>query len=82
MADQKLTQSSPLLFGLIRIAVAIASRLPLRVARALGAAIGVALWHLPASFRRVTQTNLELCFPELTPRERRRLGRRSRYPQR
>ena len=77
MADQKLTQSSPLLFGLIRITVSIASRLPLRVARALGAAIGVALWHLPTSFRRVTQTNLELCFPELTARQRRRLGRRS-----
>jgi KDO2-lipid IV(A) lauroyltransferase len=43
--------------------------LPLPVLRALGAAMGWALYGLVSSRRRVAQTNLRLCFPHLSERQ-------------
>jgi KDO2-lipid IV(A) lauroyltransferase len=55
----------------------LAALLPLPVAHALGTAIGLCLYAFPTESRRVARRNLELCFPALTPRERRGLLRRA-----
>jgi len=49
--------------------------LPLPLLRALGGFFGLVLHALGAERRRVTRTNLGLCFPELPEAERRRLAR-------
>jgi len=46
---------------------------PLPLARALGVALGWALYGLVGERRRVVQANLQLCFPSLGEAERRRL---------
>jgi len=51
------------------------SRLPLPVLRPIGRALGTFAWWLARPRRNVTLVNLALCFPAMTPRERRRLGR-------
>ena len=51
------------------------SRLPLPVLRPIGRTLGTLAWWLARPRRRVTLINLALCFPTLTLRERRRLGR-------
>jgi len=50
--------------------------LPLGVQIVLGAALGRLLALLPLGYVRVARRNLELCFPELSDRERRALLRR------
>lgn len=50
--------------------------LPLPILRALGAAFGLLLYVLGRERRRVANTNLRLCFPELPASERGRLTRR------
>ncbi len=49
--------------------------LPLSWQAAFGQGLGVLLWRLAASRRRITLRNLALCFPELTQEARERLGR-------
>ncbi len=49
--------------------------LPLPVLRALGVAMGMALYGLVRSRRRVVATNLQLCFPDWTTAERQRCTR-------
>ena len=51
--------------------------MPLPVVRALGAALGWALYALVAPRRRVVTTNLMLCFPELPAPEIKRLTQRT-----
>ncbi len=51
--------------------------LPLPANHALGAFIGWLAWVLPTPAKRITRINLDLCLPELSPAERRRLARRS-----
>ena len=51
------------------------ARLPLRLQRVLGRALGLLLYALAASRRRVTRINFRLCMPELDGRERERLVR-------
>lgn len=51
--------------------------LPLPVIRALGRALGWFLYVFVGSRRRVVQTNLALCFPELSPAERQQLTRQT-----
>lgn len=53
------------------------SCLPLPVAHGLGAVLGWLAWLLPTEARRVSRINIDLCFPELSPEQRRRLVRRS-----
>ena len=52
------------------------SWLPSRVLWVLGSALGLLFYLFPTPSRRVAVRNLELCFPEMDPRERRRLLRR------
>ncbi|WP_394789717.1 lysophospholipid acyltransferase family protein [Rhodoferax sp.] len=52
------------------------ARLPLRWVRAVGWLIGVLLFQLLRSRRKVANTNLALCFPELSVQERRALVRK------
>jgi len=49
--------------------------LPARWLAALGEALGRVAWRLPTERRHVVRTNLALCFPEMAPAERERLGR-------
>jgi len=49
--------------------------LPLPVLAALGRGLGALLWRLAGSRRRIALRNLELCFPEQTPEQRRTLAR-------
>ncbi|MGE0796759.1 MAG: lysophospholipid acyltransferase family protein [Lautropia sp.] len=49
------------------------SALPYPVLRALGNGLGILLYWLAASRRRIGRTNLRLCFPHLSEAERRRL---------
>ena len=51
--------------------------LPLRWGQRIAILPGWLLAHLPNGLRRITETNLELCFPELSPAERRTLACRS-----
>ncbi|MDX1604631.1 MAG: lysophospholipid acyltransferase family protein [Candidatus Competibacterales bacterium] len=53
------------------------ARLPLPLLHALGTAAGWLLWLVPNRERRTAATNLRICLPELSPRTRRRLLRRS-----
>lgn len=51
------------------------AHLPLAWVRALGVALGWALYLLAGSRRRVVQVNLRLCFPQSTPAQWRRMAR-------
>lgn len=71
---------NPLLRGLTRLGLALMvhmSRWPLPVLRALGVALGLVLYAVVPSRRHIVQSNLALCFPELSRRERHRMARRS-----
>lgn len=60
------------LLGLLRLL----QRLPLPVLAALGWGLGQLLFVLAGSRRRIALRNLELCFPEWPPAQRRRVARR------
>lgn len=49
--------------------------LPWRLKMAIGHLIGLGAWRFARSRRRITETNLALCFPELSEREHARLVR-------
>jgi Kdo2-lipid IVA lauroyltransferase/acyltransferase len=51
------------------------AHLPLSWVRALGRVLGLLLYTLVASRRKVVEVNLRLCFPQWTPAERRRAQR-------
>lgn len=53
------------------------ARLPLPVLRALGRALGVALFALAAPRRRIALRNLQLCFPDMPEAERHASARES-----
>jgi Kdo2-lipid IVA lauroyltransferase/acyltransferase len=53
------------------------SLLPLSAQRALGGALGGAVWLLGTRSAQVTRRNIDLCFPELEERARRRLAAES-----
>lgn len=63
--------------ALTRAGFALTARLPLRVSQGLGAFLGALTFRLRRRTRHVTLVNLALCFPELSQRERRHLGRAS-----
>ncbi|MYL23238.1 LpxL/LpxP family Kdo(2)-lipid IV(A) lauroyl/palmitoleoyl acyltransferase [Halomonas alkaliantarctica] len=54
-------------------AMYLAAWLPWRVKMGLGKAIGLAAWRLAKRRRRITQTNVALCFPEKNDDEQHRL---------
>ncbi len=51
--------------------------MPLGLSHALGAALGRLMVLLPSKARRDARVNLDLCFPDLSTRERERLLRRT-----
>nr|WP_242464542.1 lysophospholipid acyltransferase family protein [Halorhodospira abdelmalekii] len=61
-----------LLLAVLRLSVLL---LPRRGRSALGTALGAVGWHLAREPRATTLRNLELCYPQLTPRERTALAR-------
>lgn len=75
--DRKETPPRPLLGLLGVLGLKGAALLPRRVAYAVGGAAGWIASFLPIRERLATRVNLELCFPELSPRERARLARTS-----
>lgn len=56
-------------------AVWLVGRAPLPLQRGLGRALGVVTARLPGERRRVAARNIELCFPDLEPRQRTKLLR-------
>jgi Kdo2-lipid IVA lauroyltransferase/acyltransferase len=59
----------------MRIGLKLLALLPLSALQAIGALIGWLLWLLPNSRRSTAITNVERCFPDLSPAERKRLAR-------
>lgn len=51
--------------------------LPLPVVTRIGMLLGQVAWHLARDMRRVTLINLEICFPEMPLKERKKLARAS-----
>ncbi len=58
-------------------AAVVLARLPERLQRWLGCALGAALYRLARTRRRVVERNIELCFPELDDAQRAHLVRRN-----
>ncbi|MFB4205488.1 LpxL/LpxP family Kdo(2)-lipid IV(A) lauroyl/palmitoleoyl acyltransferase [Arhodomonas sp. KWT2] len=59
--------------GLLRLLAA----LPYRLAMRAGDGLGLLSWYLVPYRRRIVETNLRLCFPDLTAAQRRDLARRN-----
>ena len=55
----------------------LASRLPIRAQFAVGRFLGELAYRILARRRHITETNIRLCFPELSPREQQQLVRRA-----
>ncbi|WP_267283309.1 lysophospholipid acyltransferase family protein [Marinobacter gelidimuriae] len=53
------------------------AQLPLRVQWWLGSGVGRLVWRLGNSRRRITETNIRLCFPQLTEQQQRELVKKS-----
>lgn len=62
---------------LARWTLLLAGYLPLWLLHALGMVAGLLLWCLPNKLRRVTRRHMELCLPELSEKQHRRIARRS-----
>lgn len=67
----------PLLGRLIAALVRASGRLPLPALHAIAITLGHLIWPLRDPNRRIIEANLAICYPDLTSRERQRLGRRS-----
>lgn len=52
-------------------------RLPLPINHAIGSLIGTLMAWVPSKMRRAARVNIEICFPELSRREQRRLLRKT-----
>src|SRR5690606_34806137 len=63
--------------SILRLYIALASRLPLGLARRLGWLAGEIAWRLDTREAATTRINLALCFPAMGEDERLRLARRS-----
>ena len=63
----------PSWFGLV--CMRLLAPLPLPVIALVGGALGELLYCFMSGRRHITLTNLRACFPELTPRQRRRIAR-------
>ncbi|SFC42072.1 KDO2-lipid IV(A) lauroyltransferase [Marinospirillum celere] len=75
MVKKKEKYSHPVKAALIKGSWWLLSRLPLRAIQALAIPVGKLVWRFSERERRVSQVNVELCFPEKTPWERDQLAR-------
>lgn len=62
---------------LLRALLLAAGQLPLPVLHGLGRLLGMLLWLLPNSPRRISRFHVDRCLPELSPAQRRRIVRES-----
>jgi KDO2-lipid IV(A) lauroyltransferase len=62
---------------LVKLVLRLCSLLPLGLARALGRGAAALYWPVGGRSRKVTERNIELAFPELSPRDQAKLARRS-----
>lgn len=70
-------RSRPISARLCQLVLTVGAWLPLWCMQSLGRALGTVTGALPTRSRARSLRNLELCFPELSARARRRLARRS-----
>ena len=75
MVKKKDKYSHPVKAALIKGGWWLLSRLPLRAIQALAIPVGKLVWRFSERERRVSQVNVELCFPHKTPWERDQLAR-------
>lgn len=68
---------SKLKYFLIAGFLRIAGSMPLAMAQFIGKWSGLLAWHLNGRSRKVTDTNLRICLPELSAEEQKRLSRES-----
>ncbi|MEC7727544.1 MAG: lysophospholipid acyltransferase family protein [Pseudomonadota bacterium] len=68
---------SKLKYFLIAGFLRIAGSMPLAMAQFIGKWAGLLAWHLNGRSRKVTDTNLRICLPELSAEEQKRLSRDS-----
>ncbi|MDQ2076810.1 lysophospholipid acyltransferase family protein [Marinimicrobium sp. ABcell2] len=61
----------------VPIVIRLLGWLPLSFGRALGALVGLMLWHANSRPAKITRENLHLCWPELSDQQREEMGRRS-----
>ncbi|MGQ7845505.1 lysophospholipid acyltransferase family protein [Granulosicoccus sp. 3-233] len=62
---------------LTRLLARILSWLPLRMNQTIGATLGLCVWALNGKLRRITDVNLDMCYPDMNEAQRRRLSRLS-----
>ena len=77
MSAKKVTKSAPVHAAILKALIRSFALLPVRMAQSVGALVGWLLWVTPNRLRRTTDGNLELCYPDLAPDERRRIARAS-----
>jgi KDO2-lipid IV(A) lauroyltransferase len=53
------------------------ARLPQRLQLAFGKGIGRLIYLIPGKLKHITETNIKLCFPELSPNEQKALARKN-----
>ncbi len=56
-------------FFLLKLALSILSKLPLKLIHKLGHLIGKLTWISNSRIRRIAEKNIQLCFPELNPQQ-------------
>src|SRR5438094_3648476 len=53
------------------------ARLPQRLQLVLGKGIGRFIYLIPGKLKHITEVNITLCFPELSPEEQKKLARKN-----
>jgi KDO2-lipid IV(A) lauroyltransferase len=74
---RKFTKSAPVQAALARWLIGGLSLLPFGLARGCGTLLGNLLWYCPNRLRHTSESNIRLCFPELSDVAQRRLARAS-----
>lgn len=75
--NQNTTQKKGLKGKIVLFGIRLIGALPLSIARALGAGIGRCSWLLQDRSSKITQKNLAMCYPDMSPDERQKLAKES-----
>ena len=73
--SKKLKQKLQIL--IVKIFIHILAILPLSVCHFIGNIIGHLVYYIPNSSRRITEINIKLCFPDMTPAQQNKLIKQS-----